>query len=189
LYNSAYEDIYTNADDEYLALLSQKTMQFVRAPDENVYIAPFNLFEIVLSGFCEWWMKKDLYEHINDWVMGFLYSPLLFVAAIFETRTAYHIRRNRARGAEDDDVVEDWEQLENDLDFESDGWAKTCESVKPNVEDDQAVQEVQKLRAEVEELKTMMSEMAELLRGQSGQDGKVGKETAQTKQAESADEE
>ena len=39
LYNSAYSDITDNAVDEYMALFSQKTMQFVRAPDENVFIA------------------------------------------------------------------------------------------------------------------------------------------------------
>lgn len=39
LYNSAYEDITKNALDEYMALFTQKTMQFVRAPDENVFIA------------------------------------------------------------------------------------------------------------------------------------------------------
>ena len=158
LYNSAYEDIYENADDEYLALFSQKTMQFVRAPDENVYIAPLNLIEIVISALFEWWMKKKTYELINDWVMGFFYSPLLFVAAFFETRTAHSIRRNRARGEEDDDVVEEWEQLAHELDFEADGWAKTCDSVKPNLEDDPAVIEVRKLRAEIEELKTMLTE-------------------------------
>ncbi len=38
LYNSAYEDITENAIDEYMALFSQKTLQFVRAPDENVFI-------------------------------------------------------------------------------------------------------------------------------------------------------
>ena len=38
LYNSAYQDITDNAIDEYMALFSQKTMQFVRAPDENVFI-------------------------------------------------------------------------------------------------------------------------------------------------------
>ena len=46
LYNSAYEDITEKADDEYMALFAQKTNQFVRAPDENVFIAPFNLVEI-----------------------------------------------------------------------------------------------------------------------------------------------
>ena len=59
LYNSAYEDITDNALDEYMALFAQKTMQYVRAPDENVFIAPFNLIEI----FCliipfEWWMPS-----------------------------------------------------------------------------------------------------------------------------------
>lgn len=39
LYNSAYEDITENATDEYMALFSHKTLQFVRAPDENVFIA------------------------------------------------------------------------------------------------------------------------------------------------------
>ncbi|CAG9977925.1 unnamed protein product [Clonostachys byssicola] len=158
LYNSAYEDIYDNADDEYLALLAQKTMLFVRAPDENVYIAPFNLIEIFVSGLFEWWMPKKTYEAINDVVMGIIYSPLLLVAAFFEIRKAGQIRRNRARGEEDDDVEEEWEQMANELDFESEGWAKTCEAVKPNVEEEPAIVEVRKLRAELDALKSMLSE-------------------------------
>jgi hypothetical protein len=39
LYNSAYEDITGNATNEYLALFAHRTLQFVRAPDENVFIA------------------------------------------------------------------------------------------------------------------------------------------------------
>lgn len=111
LYNSAYEDIYTNADDEYLALFSQKTMQFVRAPDENVFIAPLNLIEIVVSALFEWWMPKKYYEPLNDVIMATIYSPLLLFASFFETRRAYAIHQNRARGEEDDDVEEEWEQL------------------------------------------------------------------------------
>lgn len=38
LYNSSYEDISGNADDEYMALFSARTLQYVRAPDENVFI-------------------------------------------------------------------------------------------------------------------------------------------------------
>lgn len=38
LYNSSYSDISGNADDEFMALFSRKTLQFVRAPDENVFI-------------------------------------------------------------------------------------------------------------------------------------------------------
>lgn len=163
LYNSAYEDIYENADDEYLALFAQKTMQFVRAPDENVYIAPLNLIEIVVSGLTEWWMRKETYEFTNDCVMGVVYSPLLVVAAFLETRSAWRIRRNRARGEEDDDVVEEWEQLEDELDFDAEGWSKMCASVKPNVEDDAAVIEVKKLREDVEELKTLLAELSKAL--------------------------
>lgn len=160
LYNSAYEDIYENADDEYLALFAQKTMQFVRAPDENVFIAPFNLVEIVISATTEWWMNKDTYELINDIVMGIIYSPLLFVAAYFETRTAYQICDNRARGEADDDRIEEWEQIESEVDFESEGWVKLCERVKPNVEEEPAVVAVRQLRAEVEELKSILAEIS-----------------------------
>ncbi|KAH0599759.1 hypothetical protein MHUMG1_02549 [Metarhizium humberi] len=170
LYNSAYEDIYENADDEYLALFSQKTMQFVRAPDENVYIAPFNLIEIVISALFEWWMPKHMYEVINDYVMAVIYSPLLFVSAFFETRAAHRIRRNRSRGDEDDDVVEEWEQLEHELDMEAEGWTKTCDSVKPNMEDDPAVLEVRKLRTELEELKAMLKERTQDVGGNKTDD-------------------
>lgn len=161
LYNSAYEDIYGNADDEFLALFSQKTMQFVRAPDENVYIAPLNLVEIIISALLEWWMPRKQYEIINDCIMAVLYSPLLVVAAIFETRTAHAIHSNRARGEEDDDIVEEWEEMAQDIDFESDGWSKTCDLVKSNVEVEPAVLEVRKLKAEVEELKAMLSSISQ----------------------------
>ncbi len=136
-------------------------MQFVRAPDENVYIAPLNLVEIVASALTEWWLPKHLYETLNDWIMGFLYSPLLVVAAYLETKTAHRIRHNRARGEEDEDVVHEWEQLADEMDFEAEGWIKTCNAVRPNVEDDATVLEVKKLRSEVAELKTMISRLAE----------------------------
>ncbi|KAJ3493531.1 hypothetical protein NLG97_g4668 [Lecanicillium saksenae] len=161
LYNSAYEDIYENADDEYLALFAQKTMQFVRAPDENVYIAPLNLVEIVVSALTEWWLPSHIYKTINDWVMAFFYSPLLVVSAYLETKTAHTIRQNRARGEEDDDVVHEWEQLAHEMDFEAEGWTKTCDAVRPNVEDDAAVLEVKRLRSEVAELKMMIAKLAE----------------------------
>ena len=94
-------------------------MLFVRAPDENVYIPPFNLIEIVLVCTLEWWMDKRRYELVNDWVMGFIYSPLLLVAAWTEKRTAIEIRLARKRGDEDDDTVEEWEQMLDQVDFEA----------------------------------------------------------------------
>lgn len=163
LYNSAYEDITDNAVDEFMALFAQKTMQFVRAPDENVFIAPLNLIEI----FCliipfEWWMPRDYYAKLNDVVMGVVYSPLLLIAALFEVRSARHVRSNRKRGEADDDNVEEWEQMAGEVDFERDGWKKTVERVKPNVEEDQATTEVRALKGEVAELKGMLVKLLEM---------------------------
>lgn len=160
LYNSAYEDITENAIDEYLALFSQKTMQFVRAPDENVFIAPFNLIEIFgLTLFVEWWCPRDKYSRLNDYVMAVVYSPLLVVTAFLETRTARSVRFNRGRGEEDDDTIEEWEQMEGELDLEGSGWGKRVEESAPNVVTDGTLLEVQSLKAEVKELKEMMKEL------------------------------
>ncbi|ORY59769.1 uncharacterized protein BCR38DRAFT_399142 [Pseudomassariella vexata] len=164
LYNSAYEDIYENADDEFLGLFAQKTMQFVRAPDENVFIAPFNLIEL----FCliipfEWWLPKHMYERLNDIVMGTIYSPLLVAAAFFEVHTARGIRSNRKRGEEDDDTVEEWEQMAEEMDFESDGWSKMVAESKSNVEDDTATVEVRELRREVEKLTKLIEGLGKSL--------------------------
>ncbi|KAL7629826.1 Calcium channel yvc1 [Parahypoxylon ruwenzoriense] len=168
LYNSAYEDIYENADDEFLALFSQKTMQFVRAPDENVFIAPFNLIEIFFLIIpLEWWMPKAQYERLNDIVMGIIYSPLLFCSALFEVRTAKEIRRNRRRGEEDDDTEEEWEQMADEIDFESEGWAKKVADSKANVEDDPTVIEVKKLREEVGQLKALLEILTRNLEGKA----------------------
>lgn len=171
LYNSAYQDIYDNANDEYLALFAQKTMQFVRAPDENVFIAPFNLIEVFFLAMpLEWWMPKQNYERLNDIVMGVIYSPLLLVAAVFETQAAKEICANRARGEDDDDTIEEWEQMQGDVDFESDGWNKTVKQARTNLETDETVAEVQKLRAEVEKLQDLVLQLTKVI-GKGGGDG------------------
>lgn len=161
LYNSAYEDITDNAVDEYMALFAQKTMQFVRAPDENVFIAPFNLIEV----FCliiplEWWMSSATYERLNNYVMGVIYAPLLLITAGIEVREAHHVKLNRSRNEEDDDTTEEWEQMEGEIDWESEGWNKKVESTKPNVEVDTAVVEIRELRKEVDGLKRLLREMS-----------------------------
>ncbi|KAL8706550.1 MAG: hypothetical protein Q9201_000423 [Fulgogasparrea decipioides] len=157
LYNSAYEDITDNAIDEYMALFSQKTMQFVRAPDENVFIAPFNLIEIffLILPF-EWWMSTARYERLNNFVMGVIYSPLLLITAFIETRQAQRVKHNRRRGEEDEDTVEEWEQMNDDLNFEADGWSKKVEATKPNVDTDAALLEIRGLKEQVAELKKLV---------------------------------
>ena len=73
-------------------------MQFVRAPDENVFIPPFNLIELFLLVIpFEWWMPKATYERLNDYVMGVIYAPLLLLTAALEVRTARQVsRRSRS---------------------------------------------------------------------------------------------
>jgi hypothetical protein len=177
LYNSAYEDITGNADDEYMALFAQKTMQFVRAPDENVFIAPFNLIEMFLLVLpLEWWMSEKTYAKVNDYVMFLLYSPLLLFTAAMETRAAHRVKVNRRRGAtedDDDDVIEEWEQdkCQELCDFESDGWGKKVEESKPDVDVDMATSEVRKLRGEVDELKGLLRQL--LKKEKSPDDGEV----------------
>jgi hypothetical protein len=149
-------------------------MQFIRAPDENVYIAPLNLVEIVISGLCEWWMPKHAYEVLNDIAMGVMYSPLLVVAAFFETRKAAEIRWNRSRGEDDDDVEEEWEQMAQGVDLEAEGWTKICDAAKSNVEEDPAIVEVQKLRGEIEELKAMLAEVTKAVGADSPARDKQG---------------
>jgi hypothetical protein len=170
LYNSAYEDITENAIDEYMALFSQKTMQFVRAPDENVFIAPFNLIEMLFLILpFEWWMDEKRYDHLNDIVMAVIYSPLLVVTALLEQQEAWVVKENRRRGEEDEDTVHEWEQVLQECDFEADGWDKKVQSSKSNVEFDTAVLEVRQLRKEVGELKDLLVKMVE---NGNGKDGK-----------------
>lgn len=165
LYNSAYEDVTDNAIDEYLALFSQKTLQFVRAPDENVFIAPFNLVEMVFLVLpFEWWMSKKQYARLNDYVMGIIYSPLLLVTAYLETRTARSVRFNRRRNEADDDTIEEWEQLADELDVEGSGWGKKVQDTAPNVVTDATMVELKELKEDMKELKA-------LLRGLQGGNG------------------
>jgi hypothetical protein len=153
-------------------MFAMKTVTFVRAPDENVYIPPFNLIEIFLIAIpFEWWMNKKSYERINDIVMGFIYSPLLLISAYFETRWARDIRVNRARGDADDDTIEEWEQMLGQVDFEADGWKKQVDTAKSNLEEDLAVTEVKKLREEVDKLRELVLSLHKALADGKDEDG------------------
>lgn len=130
-----------------MAVFAQKTLQFVRAPDENVFIprkqhahrhfplpkegrwlaiilmkligVAFNLIEILcLSLPFEWWLSKDQYQRLNYYVMGVLYSPLLLITAWVEVRAAKRINWNRRNGGEDDAIRQEWESLIAEVDFD-----------------------------------------------------------------------
>jgi len=171
-------------------MFAQKTMTFVRAPDENVFIPPFNLIEIfVLAIPLEWWIPKRTFERLNDIVMGIIYSPLLLISAYFEMRWAEGIRMNRARGDADDDTIEEWEQALGHINLESDGWKKKVDNAKSNFEVEPAVAEIRQLRDEVAELKKLIASLHRVLGeakaetvgetvGETG--GETGGESAET---------
>ena len=112
-------------------------MQFVRAPDEHVFIPrrhhpsnpsslpsfPFlspsadihlealNLIEIFLLILpFEWWLPTAQYNQLNDAVMAVIYTPLLLVTSYLERRAAQAVCSNRRRGEADDETTQEWEQ-------------------------------------------------------------------------------
>ena len=120
----------------------------------------FNLVEI----FClilpfEWWMPEAKYQRLNHYVMGIIYSPLLLITAFIETKQAHAVKHNRRNHDADEAVVEEWEQMERECDFEAEGWSKKVEMTKPNVQTDAAVLEVRDLKEQVGELKKLVEEL------------------------------
>ena len=83
-------------------------------------------------------------------------TPLLLITALYETYEAKRVRFNRKRGEEDDDTVEEWEQMEGEVDFEAEGWTKTVERTRPNVDVDGDIIEIRRLQDEVRELKDLV---------------------------------
>ncbi|KAL1963064.1 hypothetical protein VTN77DRAFT_8710 [Rasamsonia byssochlamydoides] len=164
LYNSSYSDISENADDEFMALFSRKTLQFVRAPDENVFIPPFNLIEILFLIIpLEWWMPEDHYERLNNFVMGIIYSPLLLITAWIEMREARRLRRHRHRGETEDTIQQEWEELAAEVDFDVSvsGWEQAVQETKPNVEVSTCVLEIRELKEQVRALTEMVRTLTE----------------------------
>ncbi|KAJ5211892.1 ATPase P-type K/Mg/Cd/Cu/Zn/Na/Ca/Na/H-transporter [Penicillium cinerascens] len=163
LYNSAYEDISGNATDEYMAIFAQKTMQFVRAPDENVFIPPFNLIEILgLVAPFEWWLSRKHYAKLNDIVMGIIYSPLLVITAWLETREARQIQWNRRHGEEDENDAQEWGHVAEDVDFDlDDNWKEEVKQSTPDMKADPCTAEVRQLKEQVAALTEMVKKLTE----------------------------
>src|SRR5271169_2491680 len=89
LFNQAYSVVTDNAVDEFLALFALKTLNFIRAPDENTFCPPLNLIEIFLLIPLEPFLKRSSYQRINEIIMKIVYSPVLVMIAFYESK--YHI--------------------------------------------------------------------------------------------------
>ncbi|KAK7204213.1 hypothetical protein BZA70DRAFT_281820 [Myxozyma melibiosi] len=166
LFNSAYEKVYDNAVDEFLALFAQKTLRFVRAPDENVFVPPLNLIEIfgLILPF-EWWMPKHRYARLNDYVMTVVYSPVLVLISAYEVYVAGCILRNRASGEEDDDTQDEWEYPEIESEVGASDWLERVREASPHADLDPATYEIRQLKKQVDELTAVIAALKQDLGG------------------------
>ena len=84
-----------------MCLMSQKTLRFIRAPDEDVYVPPLNVIEVVMYPLL--FLLPPAYRSaVKTGVMTVMYSPMLLVCSILEVREARRIKYNRLRGMPDD---------------------------------------------------------------------------------------
>jgi len=86
LFSTAYNDITDDAAAQFLAFFSGKTVAMIRAPDEFVYPAPFNLVEIFFVAPFEWFISKKAYARYNRVVMSILFAVPLAVIALLESQ-------------------------------------------------------------------------------------------------------
>ena len=110
LYSSAYAAIIDNANDEYFALLAQKTLRYIRAPDEDLYVPPLNLIEWLIYPL-SFFLSAESFKLLNYYVMLIIYSPMLVYITIYEMADARRIQYNRFKGLPDDanEVDTEWD--------------------------------------------------------------------------------
>ncbi|CAK7892650.1 calcium channel Yvc1p [[Candida] anglica] len=123
LYSTAYAAIVENATDEYFALVAQKTLRYIRAPDQDLYVPPLNIIEFIMSPLY-YTLNKRVFKSINYYVMLVLYSPLLVYITVVELATARRIQYNRFKGLADDanEFDSEWDLTDGyDVDAAS-GW-------------------------------------------------------------------
>ncbi|KAI0727308.1 hypothetical protein C8Q72DRAFT_841133 [Fomitopsis betulina] len=84
LFSSAYDDVVEDAAAEYLTYFAGKVGGMIRAPDEYVYPAPFNIVEILLIAPLEYLVSKRTYASINRYVMMVLFFIPLCAIALYE---------------------------------------------------------------------------------------------------------
>ncbi|CAL9730518.1 calcium channel Yvc1p [Monosporozyma unispora] len=101
LYTNAYQKVVDNADEEYMALMSQKTLRYIRAPDEDVYVPPLNLIEISLQPIFKL-TTRDQARMVSHSIMTLIYFPILIVVALKEVKIANKVKYNRLQNLPDD---------------------------------------------------------------------------------------
>lgn len=124
LYSTSYASIVENSTSEYFGLVAQKTLKYIRAPDQDLYVPPLNLIELAIFPL-SWVMSHTAYKALNYYVMLVIYLPLLVYIASSEITSARRIQYNRYKGLPDDanEYDADWDLTDGfDEDVGSD-WA------------------------------------------------------------------
>ncbi|KAK4053593.1 Calcium channel yvc1 [Microbotryomycetes sp. JL221] len=85
LFGSAYQECTDEAVPTFMAFFSGKTISAIRAPDQFVYVAPFNLIEIFILPL-EFILSTETYTQLNRILMSTLFFIPLTIIALFETR-------------------------------------------------------------------------------------------------------
>lgn len=87
-FGTAYSDVVDSADEVYAAFFCQKVIAMVRAPDQFVYLPPFNLLEAFVIAPLEWVTSHETYARINHTVQSVLFAVPLMWIAFYESRMA-----------------------------------------------------------------------------------------------------
>jgi hypothetical protein len=98
-------------------------------------------------------MPREYYSTLNEFIMGIIYSPILLIIATLETREARRIRWNRRQGEDDDDVVEEWEDVAEEVEFDlDDTWRQAVRETTPDPNAENCTLEIIQLREQIKEL-------------------------------------
>ena len=137
LFNQAYSVVTDRAADEFLALFSGKTLEYIRAPDENTYCPPFNLIKFLVLVPISPFLDKRTYQRLNDAVMKILYFPSICMIALYESKfQAKAILKSRMIGIQDGENGSGWD-IESEFDPERSGWGPKVKATIPHIEEDE----------------------------------------------------
>ncbi|BGP17286.1 Calcium channel yvc1 [Rhodosporidiobolus nylandii] len=84
LFSTSYSECVDESEPTFLSFFAGKTIASVRAPDEYVFVAPFNLIELFILPL-ELVLSKEAYGRVSRWLMGILFFLPISAIALWET--------------------------------------------------------------------------------------------------------
>lgn len=86
LLSQAYQDVVDCAEDQFSAYFATKAVGLIRAPDQFVYPAPFNLLEAFFIAPLEYVLPSKAYTRLNTVVQTVIFSGPLAIIALYESQ-------------------------------------------------------------------------------------------------------